>query len=138
MASQVEKDGNTLMIDGGDSLQGTPFVQYYREHQQECKALLADGKGGFFHPVAEAFRALGCDYFTLGNHDFNFGYDFLSEYVNAMVSSVHLCKCRGSRRKTPDSERGCPRACKWSSRRNHRHRHRLGQDLGREKKISNF
>lgn len=84
MASQVEKDGNTLMIDGGDSLQGTPFVQYYREHQQECKALLADGKGGFFHPVAEAFRALGCDYFTLGNHDFNFGYDFLAEYVNAM------------------------------------------------------
>ena len=27
------------------------------------------------HPVAAAFNAMGLDYFTLGNHDFNFGYE---------------------------------------------------------------
>ena len=29
IAQQIEKDGNTLVIDGGDTLQGTPLSQYY-------------------------------------------------------------------------------------------------------------
>ena len=64
MAVQIEKDGNTLVLDGGDSLQGTPLTQYYLENQEQWPV----------HPVAAAFNAMGLDYFTLGNHDFNFGY----------------------------------------------------------------
>ena len=63
LAAQVEKDGNTLVLDGGDSLQGTPLTQYYLEHRGQWP----------IHPVAAAFNAMGLDYFTLGNHDFNFG-----------------------------------------------------------------
>ena len=33
---------------------------------------------------------MGCDYFTLGNHDFNFGYEVLKEYINAMNAT---CLC---------------------------------------------
>ena len=33
---------------------------------------------------------MGCDYFTLGNHDFNFGYDALRAYLCAM-DGVCLC-----------------------------------------------
>lgn len=80
MAYQVEKDGDTLIIDGGDSLQGTPIVQYYLAHREE----------GYKHPVAAAFNALKLDYFTLGNHDFNFGYEILSEFLNEM-DGVCLC-----------------------------------------------
>ncbi len=35
LAAQVEKDGNTLVLDGGDSLQGTPLTQYYLEHREK-------------------------------------------------------------------------------------------------------
>lgn len=80
MAAQVKKTGNTLVLDGGDSLQGTPLIAYYLEHSREYPC----------HPVAEGFRALGCDYYTLGNHDFNFGYEVLKEYMAAMEGS---CIC---------------------------------------------
>ena len=80
LAAQVEKDGNTLVLDGGDSLQGTPLTQYYLEHRDQWPV----------HPVAAAFNALGLDYFTLGNHDFNFGYEALREYLEAMDG---MCLC---------------------------------------------
>ena len=41
-------------------------------------------------PVAAAFNAMGLDYFTLGNHDFNFGYEALRDYLWAM-DGVCLC-----------------------------------------------
>ena len=80
LAAQVEKDGNTLVLDGGDALQGTPLTQYYLAHREEWP----------IHPVAAAFNALGLDYFTLGNHDFNFGYEALREYLEAMDG---MCLC---------------------------------------------
>ena len=80
LAAQVEKGGNTLVLDGGDSLQGTPLTQYYLENRDQWPV----------HPVAAAFNAMGLDYFTLGNHDFNFGYEALRDYLRAM-DGVCLC-----------------------------------------------
>ncbi|WP_418667913.1 bifunctional metallophosphatase/5'-nucleotidase [Allofournierella sp.] len=80
LACQVGKDGDTLLLDGGDSLQGTPLSQYYLDHSAACAV----------HPIAAAFNALGLDYFTLGNHDFNFGYEALKSYLCAM-NAVCLC-----------------------------------------------
>ena len=78
VAGQIEKDGNTLVIDGGDSLQGTPLISYYLEHRNEYD----------FHPMAEGFNEMGLDYYTLGNHDFNFGYDAILDYVSAMKATL--------------------------------------------------
>ncbi len=80
IAPQIEKDGNTLVLDGGDALQGTPLIQYYLMHRGEWP----------LHPVASAFNAMGVDYFTLGNHDFNFGYEALRDYLLSMNG---LCLC---------------------------------------------
>ena len=74
IAGQIEKDGETLVIDGGDSLQGTPLSQYFLSNEDKYD----------FHPIAEGFNEMKCDYFTLGNHDFNFGYDEIKNYLNAM------------------------------------------------------
>ena len=80
LGAQIAKDNNTLVLDGGDSLQGTPLTQYYLEHRAEWP----------LHPVAAAFNAAGLDYFTLGNHDFNYGYDVLRDYLDS-IDAVCLC-----------------------------------------------
>lgn len=78
VASQIKKDDDTLVIDGGDSLQGTPLLTYYLEHRDEYD----------FNPMAEGFNAMGLDYYTLGNHDFNFGYEAILDYARAMKASL--------------------------------------------------
>ncbi len=82
-ASDITKTGNTLVLDGGDSLQGTPMMSYYLEHRGEFS----------FQPMAEAFSEAGLDYFTFGNHDFNFGYDVLKDYVLALKEKGAHCLC---------------------------------------------
>ena len=61
------KDGNTLVIDGGDTIQGSPLTYY-------CHSK------GLPMPCARAMNALGYDYVTLGNHDFNYGYETLKAH----------------------------------------------------------
>ncbi len=67
-----KKDGNTLILDGGDTIQGSPLLKYLRE------------TGEFAKVIPWAFNQAGYDYFTLGNHDFNFGYEKLEEFLTAM------------------------------------------------------
>lgn len=68
--NQYEKDGNTLIIDGGDSIQGSPFTNYL-----SSKMLVK-------HPMADIMNAAGYDYVTFGNHEFNYGYEYLKSYLN--------------------------------------------------------
>ena len=68
---RFEVDGNTLVIDGGDTIQGSPLTTYC---QSEGEPL----------PIAGAMNALGYDYVTLGNHDFNTGPEYLADYLNRL------------------------------------------------------
>jgi len=78
VAENFEKDGNTLMIDGGDTIQGSPFTMYTSKKIYEQ------------HPVAEALNLAGYDYVTLGNHDFNYGEAHLGSYLETL-SATCLC-----------------------------------------------
>ncbi|MCV2889700.1 bifunctional 2',3'-cyclic-nucleotide 2'-phosphodiesterase/3'-nucleotidase [Ruegeria aquimaris] len=55
----------TLLVDNGDSLQGTPMAD------------LCAGQPAQPHPLMQAFGDLGYDAIGLGNHDFNYGLDVL-------------------------------------------------------------
>ena len=70
-ASDFFKDEDTLVIDGGDILQGSALAYY-------CKQQLKSPK-----LIAELMNDCGYDYYTLGNHDFNYGQEYLAEYRNA-------------------------------------------------------
>jgi 2',3'-cyclic-nucleotide 2'-phosphodiesterase/3'-nucleotidase len=61
--------GNSLLIDNGDFLQGNPLGDYM--------AYERGMKEGDVHPVVKAMNVLGYDAGTLGNHEFNYGLDFL-------------------------------------------------------------
>ncbi|MEL6597168.1 MAG: metallophosphoesterase, partial [Pseudomonadota bacterium] len=60
---------NALLIDNGDFLQGNPMGDYI--------AYERGMKEGDVHPVIQAMNTLGFDASTLGNHEFNYGLDFL-------------------------------------------------------------
>jgi 2',3'-cyclic-nucleotide 2'-phosphodiesterase/3'-nucleotidase len=61
--------GNTLLLDNGDIIQGTPLGDYVALSKG-----LADGD---VHPMIAAMNVLGYAACTLGNHEFNYGLDFL-------------------------------------------------------------
>lgn len=71
--------GDSLIVDGGDTMQGTPLM----------KVWLRGSRRGT-NPCALALNRLGCEYVTLGNHDFNFGRDVLQQYLEELDA---VCVC---------------------------------------------
>ena len=62
---------NSLLVDNGDFLQGNPMGDYI--------AYERGMKDGDSHPVITAFNTVGYDAATLGNHEFNYGLEFLNK-----------------------------------------------------------
>ncbi|MFC4321615.1 bifunctional 2',3'-cyclic-nucleotide 2'-phosphodiesterase/3'-nucleotidase [Litchfieldia salsa] len=62
---------NSLLFDNGDLIQGNPLGDYI--------ARVDVLKEGQVHPAVKALNLLGYDAGTVGNHEFNFGLDFLNE-----------------------------------------------------------
>ena len=77
--NQFRKDGNTLIIDGGDLLQGSPLGAFQHDSVGNAR------------PFAEIMNACGYDYVTLGNHDFNFGMEYLNSYLSSLQAR---CVCQ--------------------------------------------
>jgi 2',3'-cyclic-nucleotide 2'-phosphodiesterase/3'-nucleotidase len=65
---------NSLLIDNGDVLQGNPMGDYM--------AYQRGLKDGDVHPVIKAMNTLGYTVGTLGNHEFNYGLDFMFKVLN--------------------------------------------------------
>lgn len=61
------RDENTILLDAGDILQGSSLA-YYLEKENNPE-LMAD--------ILNEFKI---DYYTLGNHDFNYGYAYLKKF----------------------------------------------------------
>lgn len=76
--------GQVVLVDAGDLIQGNAFAGHFARAPRRP------------HPVIDAMNALGYDAATLGNHEFNFGLDFLRitlsdaayPYVTANVFSL--------------------------------------------------
>ncbi|HCG7129766.1 TPA: 2',3'-cyclic-nucleotide 2'-phosphodiesterase [Vibrio parahaemolyticus] len=79
--SEVE---NSVLVDNGDLIQGSPMGDY-----MAAKGIQA----GEVHPVYKAMNQLHYDVGNIGNHEFNYGLDFLQNtlaganfpYINANV-----------------------------------------------------
>ncbi|MFU1478904.1 bifunctional 2',3'-cyclic-nucleotide 2'-phosphodiesterase/3'-nucleotidase [Roseovarius sp. C7] len=67
-----DRSDNTLLVDNGDMLQGTPLSDF-------------SGPAGAgqtaSHPIIEAMNALGYDAACFGNHEFNFGLEWLRDTI---------------------------------------------------------
>ncbi|MET9509313.1 5'-nucleotidase C-terminal domain-containing protein [Streptomyces flavidovirens] len=65
---------NTLLIDAGDTIQGTQLSYYY------AKVDPITAQHGPVHPMAQSMNAIGYDAAALGNHEFNYGIPVLRKF----------------------------------------------------------
>ena len=88
LSMRFPKDENTLVIDGGDTIQGSPLTYF-------CRI------SGIDSPVAQALNDRGYDYVTLGNHDFNHGPDDLGRYLHALNARCLCANVRDAEGRLP-------------------------------------
>lgn len=73
IAQERAKNPNLLLIDAGDTIQGTPLTYYYNRIDTEV-----------VHPMAVTMNALKFDAATLGNHEFDYGTNVLSRWISQL------------------------------------------------------
>lgn len=83
-----ETNPNTVLVDRGDTIQGIPFGTY--------KALIDPVAQGETYPMYKAFEMLGYDVETLGNHEFNYGLEFLDHMVKAAKINISNANVRNA------------------------------------------
>ncbi|GGI97974.1 2',3'-cyclic-nucleotide 2'-phosphodiesterase [Shewanella hanedai] len=109
-ASLIKQQGaevsNFVLVDNGDLLQGSPMGDFVADNFKR------DNTIGGTHPAYKAMNTLGYSVGNIGNHEFNYGLDFLSEalsganfpYINANVLCEADCwegKAKGDNLFTP-------------------------------------
>jgi 2',3'-cyclic-nucleotide 2'-phosphodiesterase/3'-nucleotidase len=75
LVNQVRADRgkqNTLLLDAGDTIQGTSLAYYYAKVEPISRRVE--------HPMATAMNAIGYDAAALGNHEFNYGIPYLRTF----------------------------------------------------------
>lgn len=65
--------GNSMLLDNGDVIQGNPMGDYIAYEKG-----LKDAP----HPIIAAMNTLGYEMGTVGNHEFNYGLDFLKQALS--------------------------------------------------------
>lgn len=70
---ELSEIGNSVLVDNGDLIQGSPMGDW-----QRAKGI----EPGEVHPVYQAMNLLDYDVANYGNHEFNYGLEFLAESVN--------------------------------------------------------
>ncbi|MBO4918530.1 MAG: bifunctional metallophosphatase/5'-nucleotidase [Erysipelotrichaceae bacterium] len=67
------RDENTIVIDNGDMLEGSPLSYYHFQKNREKK-----------NPFSQLMNMTGYDFYNLGNHDFNFSEEVLFDHMNTL------------------------------------------------------
>lgn len=66
---KANRNEDTILIDNGDSFQGSPLMTYALENLD-------------YNPMAKVFNMMSYDYYNLGNHDFNYGEEALLQFID--------------------------------------------------------
>ncbi len=68
---------STILIDSGDTIQGSPLTYYQAKENK-----------GTVNPMALVSNYLKYDFVTLGNHEFNYGIEYLESYLNNIDAEI--------------------------------------------------
>lgn len=74
------QNSNVVLVDNGDTIQGTPLSYYYDKLDIEAE-----------YPLAKVMGAMHYDTWTLGNHEYNYGLDVLNRIMTDMKKeNIHV------------------------------------------------
>ncbi|MFK7869099.1 MAG: 5'-nucleotidase C-terminal domain-containing protein [Roseobacter sp.] len=74
-----------LLMDNGDTFQGTPVADFLARSPRACA-----------HPMAKVMNQIGYDAIGLGNHDFDFGFAHLQQTLSALEAPAVCCNISGA------------------------------------------
>lgn len=84
--SVLASNANTILIDNGDTIQGTPLAYYYELLHPEVQ-----------NPLAATMNAMGFVSSTVGNHEFNYGptvFNKFQEDADFPLLSANVTDCK--------------------------------------------
>ncbi|MGQ9662379.1 MAG: bifunctional metallophosphatase/5'-nucleotidase [Kiritimatiellia bacterium] len=90
IAQERARDPDLLLLDGGDTIQGSPLA-YYFAIKQPAKV----------NPLALVMNTLGYTAMTIGNHEFNFGPAVLEKFISEIRFPVICANITGTDKKSP-------------------------------------
>ncbi len=73
------RNENTILIDGGDLIQGSVLTYYHSKFHNETA-----------NPMAKVLNHLNYTYNLIGNHEFNYGQQYLNNFTNSFKGTT-LC-----------------------------------------------
>lgn len=74
------KTTNTIIVDTGDTIQGSPLTYHHSKENI-----------GKQNPLAKIYNYLNYDFITIGNHEFNYGIDYLENYLKYLDAKIVNC-----------------------------------------------
>ncbi|PAT01993.1 hypothetical protein CI105_03800 [Candidatus Izimaplasma bacterium ZiA1] len=74
------KDKSTIIIDTGDTLQGSPLTYFFKNNYIK-----------YSNPITNIFNHIGYDFFIPGNHDFNYGLNYLNNFTEKLEATTLSC-----------------------------------------------
>jgi 2',3'-cyclic-nucleotide 2'-phosphodiesterase/3'-nucleotidase len=86
-------DPDLLLLDAGDTIQGTPLIYYYNTQMPDEAS-----------PMAVVMNAMGFDAMTIGNHEYNYGQRVLDKFIGEAqfpVLSANVRQSDGSEKYAP-------------------------------------
>ncbi len=74
-----EEAKNSVLFDDGDALQGTPLGDYVANKINDPKKPVDPS---YVHPLYRVMNLMKYDVISLGNHEFNYGLDYLNKVIS--------------------------------------------------------
>ncbi|MED4802502.1 multifunctional 2',3'-cyclic-nucleotide 2'-phosphodiesterase/3'-nucleotidase/5'-nucleotidase [Bacillus atrophaeus] len=99
IAKHRKENPNTLLVDNGDLIQGNPLGEYAVKYEKDDII-----SGAKTHPIIDVMNHLDYDAGTLGNHEFNYGLDFLDGTIKGAgfpIVNANVKTLSGKHRFTP-------------------------------------